>query len=62
MSDEEIENIFDPGFKKSGSRMAAGNWSLFNSRQIVFEHGGEIRIESELGKGTTVCVSLPSHG
>ncbi len=59
MSDEEIENIFDPGFKKSGTRMAAGNWSLFNSRQIVFEHGGEIRIESKVGKGTTVCVSLP---
>jgi len=61
MSAEEIENIFDPGFKKSGGRMASGNWSLFNSRQIVFEHGGEIRIQSAEGKGTTVWVSLPAN-
>ena len=52
--------IFDPGFQKSGSRIASGNWSLFNSRQIVFEHGGEIRISSMEGKGTTVWVTLPA--
>src|SRR5262249_42634232 len=60
MSPEQIENIFDPGFKTSGSRIASGNWSLFNSRQIVFEHGGDIRISSMEGKGTTVWVTLPA--
>jgi len=60
MSAEQIENIFDPGFKQSGSRIASGNWSLFNSRQIVFEHGGDIRISSTEGKGTTVWVTLPA--
>jgi signal transduction histidine kinase len=60
MSPEQIENIFDPGFKQSGSRIASGNWSLFNSRQIVFEHGGDIRIDSTEGKGTTVWVTLPA--
>jgi signal transduction histidine kinase len=60
MSDEQIENIFDPGFQKSGSRIASGNWSLFNARQIVFEHGGDIRISSTEGKGTTVWVTLPA--
>jgi two-component system, NtrC family, sensor kinase len=61
MSPEQMENIFDPGFKISGSRIASGNWSLFNSRQIVFEHGGDIRISSSEGKGTTVWVTLPAH-
>ena len=61
MSDEQIENIFDPGFKTTGSRIASGNWSLFNSRQIVFEHGGDIRISSSEGKGTTVWVTLPAN-
>jgi signal transduction histidine kinase len=61
MSPEQIENIFDPGFKTSGSRIASGNWSLFNSRQIVFEHGGDIRISSKEGKGTTVWVTLPAN-
>ena len=59
MSPEEIENIFDPGFKVYGSRVSSGNWSLFNSRQIVFEHGGDISIDSTLGKGTTVSITLP---
>ncbi|MBM3774378.1 MAG: HAMP domain-containing histidine kinase [Acidobacteria bacterium] len=62
MTPEELENIFDPGFKVSGSRVATSNWSLFNSRQIVFEHGGDIRIDSAEGVGTTVRVSLPAAG
>lgn len=60
MKPEELENIFDPSFKVvAGGRVSTGNWSLFNSRQIVFEHGGEILIDSAEGEGTTVCVKLP---
>jgi signal transduction histidine kinase len=59
MSPDELENVFDPSFKVSGERVSSGNWSLFNTRQIVFEHGGDIQIESAPGKGTTVSVTLP---
>jgi signal transduction histidine kinase len=59
MSADEVENAFDPAFKVSGSRVSSANWSLFNSRQIVYEHGGEIRLESAPGQGTTVQVMLP---
>jgi signal transduction histidine kinase len=59
MSAEELDNIFDPAFRVSESRVASGNWSLFNIRQIVFEHGGDIHIESTEGKGTTVSVTIP---
>jgi two-component system NtrC family sensor kinase len=62
MPPEEVETIFDPSFKVAGSRVASGNWSLFNSRQIVYEHGGEIRVESAEGKGTEVFVTLPLVG
>ena len=55
----ELETIFDPGFRVTSGRVSTGNWSLFSSRQIVFEHGGEIQITSEPGKGTTVDVLLP---
>jgi len=55
----ELETIFDPGFRVLAGRVSTGNWSLFSSRQIVFEHGGEIQITSEPGKGTTVDVLLP---
>lgn len=59
MSSEELETIFAPGFKVSEGRVSTGNWSLFSSRQIIYEHGGEIRIDSAEGKGTTVSVTLP---
>jgi len=51
--------VFDPGFKVAGNRVRTGNWSLFSSRQIVREHGGDIHIQSVEGQGTTVSVMLP---
>jgi len=43
-------------------RVRASNWSLFSSRQIVREHGGEISIQSSTNKGTKVTVLLPVEG
>jgi signal transduction histidine kinase len=54
-----VATIFDPDFKVTGGRVAAGNWSMFSSRQIVREHGGDIAIASKKGSGTCVTVSLP---
>ena len=59
MTPEEADTIFEPSFKVNGSRVSSGNWSLFNSRQIVYEHGGEIRIDTAEGRGTAVHVMLP---
>jgi len=59
MTAEQAENIFDPSFKVADGRVSSGNWSLFNTRQIVYEHGGDIRVDTVLGKGTLVHVSLP---
>ena len=59
MPAEELATIFDPGFKITGARVRTGNWSLFSSRQIVREHGGDIHIQSVEGQGTTVSVMLP---
>ena len=59
MTAEEADTIFEPGFKVNGSRVASSNWSLFHSRQIVYEHGGDIRIDTAEGRGTAVHVMLP---
>jgi signal transduction histidine kinase len=55
----QLAHIFDPAFQTSHGRMASGNWSMFNSRQIVREHGGDILITSSEGVGTRVTVTLP---
>jgi signal transduction histidine kinase len=60
MEPAEADTIFEPGFKVQGGRVLGGNWSLFTTRQIIHEHGGEIWLETAPGQGTTVHVSLPA--
>jgi signal transduction histidine kinase len=59
LSADELANMFEPVFVADQNRMAAGNWGLFSSREIVWQHGGEIEIKSSSGKGTAVWVRLP---
>ncbi|HYP14331.1 MAG TPA: ATP-binding protein, partial [Bryobacteraceae bacterium] len=58
---EMLKTIFDPGFQVARGRVASGNWSMFSSRQIVQEHGGDIQIASKLGEGTCISVRLPAE-
>ena len=60
MTSDQIKNIFEPDFRVAGGRVAAGNWSMFNSRQIIREYGGDIRIASQQGRGTRVTIVLPA--
>ena len=60
MTTDQMKTIFEPQFRVAGGRIAAGNWSMFNSRQIIREHGGDIRIASQQGHGTRVTVVLPA--
>ena len=55
---ERLAHIFDPRFQVADGRVSTGNWSLFTSRQYMIEDGGDMRIQSREGKGTTVCLTL----
>ncbi|KXS45175.1 MAG: PAS/PAC sensor signal transduction histidine kinase [Methanolobus sp. T82-4] len=60
--EEEIENVFERFYQTDGSitRKYNGNGlGLYVARSIVKAHHGNIWIESEEGKGTTVHVKLP---
>ncbi len=59
MDDQMMKKIFDPFFttKKVGEGTGLG---LSVSYQIVRDHGGEIRVWSDPGKGSTFTVSLPN--
>ncbi len=53
---EDLDNIFQVYYstKKQGSGLG-----LSTTRRIVREHGGSIKVESEVGKGTRFVITLP---
>jgi signal transduction histidine kinase len=53
---EDLEQIFNPFFTTKAGGVGLG---LAISAKIVDEHGGSIRVESELGRGSTFLVTLP---
>ncbi|QMV43040.1 sensor histidine kinase [Cohnella cholangitidis] len=57
-----LPHIFDRFYRADPSRNSSTGGSglgLSIARQIVEEHGGRIWADSEAGKGTTVCISIP---
>jgi two-component system sensor histidine kinase HydH len=56
---EELVHIFDPYFTTKQSGTGLG---LAIVHKIIESHKGEVRVESEAGKGTTVTIILPVGG
>ena len=56
---DKLDRIFDPGFTTKGVGVGTG-LGLSICYQIVKEHYGEISVRSEIGKGTTFSVVIPT--
>lgn len=56
ISPDDISKIFQPYFTTKDVGIGLG---LAITERIVKEHGGEIAVESTIGLGTTITVSLP---
>ena len=59
ISKTNLRKVFDPGFTTKGRGVGAG-LGLSICYQIIQDHRGEIKVESELGKGTTFTIALPA--
>lgn len=59
MTPAVLARIFDPFFTTKGSDCGTG-LGLAITRSIVQEHGGSIDVASELGRGATFVVRLPT--
>jgi len=54
---KNLETVFDPFFTTKPNGMGLGLSIVY---RIVKEHGGEIRVESEAGRGTSFTITLPT--
>lgn len=57
MSDEVRENVFSPYFSTKRTGTGLG---LPTTRRIVEEHGGELKLHTEPGRGSSFTIELPS--
>jgi signal transduction histidine kinase len=54
-----IDKLFTPFFRAGNTKRTGTGLGLVITQEIVRHHGGHIRVESELGRGTTFTIVLP---
>ncbi|MFQ5771710.1 MAG: sensor histidine kinase, partial [bacterium] len=60
ISRDKLSRIFDPGFTTKGVGVGTG-LGLSICYQIIKDHKGEIRVKSEVGKGSTFTIVFPMN-
>ena len=60
ISPDDLPHLFERFYRAKGARKAEGlGLGLYITRMLVEAHGGRIRVESEVGKGSTFSFTLP---
>lgn len=61
---EEIQKLFTKFFRAENAikfQTEGTGLGLYIAKNIIEGHGGEVRVESELGRGTTIYFTLPTE-
>jgi len=57
---EDLPHLFERFYRAAGTRKVEGTGlGLYITKMLVEAHGGRIWVESEAGKGSTFCFTLP---
>ena len=56
---EELETLFDFSFQTQGERVGMA-MDLVNAYNIIQKHQGELKAETEAGRGSTFTIILPT--
>ena len=59
---EHREAIFERHYQIPGTVSGSAGLGLFIAREIVQAHGGQIGVESEVGRGSTFWIEVPAAG
>jgi two-component system NtrC family sensor kinase len=62
IASEDLPNIFEEFYRASNAKsfkIEGSGVGLAIVKEIIDAHGGSIKVESELGKGTTITIILP---
>jgi len=57
IASEQLPRLFEPFFSTKQGGTGLG---LALTQQIIQDHGGEIRVASRVGRGTTFTLSVPA--
>ena len=60
MTDEVMKKVFSYGFTTKPAGKGSG-MGLYMCRYIIELHGGEVKVRSKLGEGTTFAITLPIY-
>ncbi len=59
---EDLPHIFDRFYRGSGNTHEGMGLGLYLTKQIIDAHKGNIYVDSQVGKGTTIEILLPKEG
>lgn len=59
ISEQDLDHIFESCFSTKDKKNGNSGLGLAISKQIIENHGGNIKVNSKVGLGTTVKISLP---